>query len=565
MRWHRLGLTYSAVASLAAAGFLTLRGEWIAPTVLSVVALVMVMVRFGIDADLRLNLGGRLASITPRRERVGSVLIAGLLVTAALGAPLGGGSTVEPAAAIHDCSTTEKIATFSFGVGGLLGDQLLNDGKCSDSHRAQAIEDMNEADAEQTHYDIYSAGSTQRKQYETGADTATNYAQDTDSVAWMKAEAAVAEAYNNGKNASQAKAAGKAAIEDYYVTKQIQDIKRFEVIALAWNDMYQRAKNESNLNQEDVITHRASSNWDPAGTTETTVTLANGTSYTYTTVRIYNSGGTNGYSALNLASDDYQNFKWFGVSAPPDTNFSNVRMFSLGAFDNRFNGWETQSTDLKGEVSLFVDNTYPAFQSGEIDASDLLSRNTQMFEYGTTADRDDQYTVTAALSGMGLAAPQLNGTGTMTVQYNGSEYNGLALARNPPNGSWQVGTTYNTSNFSGPVLLATTNGETIELNGEFTVSSIKSEDGDDIQYVNTTKTVYRTTNTSELSEKLERIRELREEVESRQPKASGGGTTDSSGWNPFESLASILGVSVGATAALLAAAGVVVLKIYSPG
>jgi len=562
MRVERLAMTYSAVASIAAAGFLTLRGEWIAPLVLSIVALVMVAARLGLDADLRLDLGGRLASITPRRERIGSVLVAGLLVTAALAAPFAGGP-IEPAAATHECSTTDKIATFSFGLGGLLGDQLLNDGKCSDSHRASAIQQMNEDDAEQTHYDIYSAGITQNKQYQAGVDTATNYRKDTESVAWMKAEAAVAEAYKNGKNQTEAKAAAEDAIEEYYVTKEIQAVSRYETLALAWYDMYRTAKNESNLAWGDVVKHRSDGSYRASGIVNDTITLANGTEYTYQTLQFYNYAGTEGNRKIELNDPDYQYIQWFGVHAPPNTNYSDVTFWRLSNWNNRFTGWQNQSTDLQGEADIFVENTYPAFESGEINASDLLSRNTQMFEYGTTADRDDQYSVTAALAGMGLAAPQLNGTGTMEVQYDGSTYNGLALARNAPNGSWQAGTTYNTSNISGPVLLATTSGETIELDGEFTVSSIKSEAGDDIQYVNTTKTVYKTTNTSELAEKLEKIRELREEVESRQPKASSGGTSDG-GDGLLNKLAAALGVSVGAAVAVLAAIGLVVLRIYTP-
>ncbi|WP_348606937.1 hypothetical protein [Halobaculum rarum] len=588
MHWHRLGLTYSAVASLAAAGLLTLRGEWIAPTVLSVVALVMVMVRFGIDADLR----GLVASITPRRERVGGVLVAGLLVTAALGAPLAG-SPVGPAAATHDCTETQRLATFSFGLGGYAADKFLFDGKCTESHRAEAIQTMEESDANQTHLDIYNAALEQDAQTATETAIYDNYLNDTEASAWMQAEMAIAEAYQNGSSKAVAKSKARQAIAEYYVVKQKNLIESWNQSAASLNTTISVAENESELTARNVVwptgDYYSTGGNDYVGDEERrlvhpdrqgTVTLVDGS--TASTWRIgaefYMYSGT---SAVAWATPETgtayketydSNYNVYAVAnatgykvLKPNDNYDDLQYIWFNDYKSRWDRIEEQNNALQDEVDPFVNNTWEAYQSGQIDASDVLSRNTQMFRYGQSAvnGTNSTYDVVAALSSMGLDSPELNGTGTMEVQYKGATYNGFLMARNAPNGSWQAGTTYNTSNIDGPVLLAHTGGDTKELDGEFTVSSITSESGDEITEVKTTKIVYKTSNTSEQLEKMNRILELREEIESREPKPGGGGTSGG-GDGPLQALAAALGIGVGAVAAIVAVVGLIALKVYSP-
>ncbi|MXR39805.1 hypothetical protein GRX01_00315 [Halobaculum sp. WSA2] len=581
MRLERLALTYSAVASLAAAGFLTLRGEWIAPSILSVVALGLVGVRIGLDADLR----EVVASITPRRERIGAAVVALLLVTTALGAPFAGGP-VQPAAATHECSKTEQLVTFSFGLTGYAADQLVRKGECTDSHRAQAIEDMEESDANQTHLDIYNAALEQRAETRTQTAVYDNYLNDTESAAWMQAEMAIAEAYENGSSKAVAKSKAREAIAKYYAVKQVNLIEHWNASAESLNTSARIARNESELDQDAVFSATGSVN-DPYNPTEKRfedvdkqgrVTLVNGSEWGARRIIAETWEGGNGNTRTHPATitDHYVAGSWdaqggntitYNITGmrvePPNDNYDAYTYVRYSDYASRWDRMEAQNDALQEEADVFVNNTWEAYESGEIDSADVLSRNTQMFRYGNAAlnGSESTYDVTAALSSMGLASPELNGTGSMVVQYQNTEYNGLILARNAPSGGWDSGTTYNTSNITGPVLLATTGGETIELDGEFSVASITAEDGSEIERVETRKVVYKTSNTSEQLDKMNRILELREEIESREPKASGTAETNE---GFFEYIAQLLGVSVGAAAAIIAVAGLLYFKLTTP-
>jgi hypothetical protein len=584
MLWTRLLLTYSAVASLAAAGLLTLRGEWVAPTVLSVVALLAVAVRVGLDADLRLNLGGHLTSITPRRERVGGVLVAALLVSASLAAPLGGASPVEPAAATHECSATEQLVTFSFGLTGYAADKLVRNGECTESHRAEAIEQLKESDAAQTKLDIYNAALQQKAQSEATGALYDNYLNDTEAAAWMQAEMAIAAAYDNGSSEAIAESKAKEAIADYYAVKQRNLISNWNASAAGVVTAWDVADNETGISTQYVdlegvsIIDEDGMQSKVTGSTTETVDLVNGsTAQAYaidTMVRAYDGSGTAPHqrgvwyaNGVNLESgyggrvDPGQ--AWFVVKSPHGER-DKQRFLTPSEYWGRWSRIQDQNDALQAEVEAFVNETWGAYQSGEINSADVISRNTQMFRYGNAAlnGSESTYDVTAALSSMGLAAPSLNGTGSMVVAYQGTDYNGLILARNAPSGGWDSGTTYNTSNITGPVLLATTGGQTIELYGEFTVSSITAENGETIERVETRKVVYKTANTSDLIAKMDEVQALREEIESREVKASTGGGETDEGF--FEYVAGLLGVSVGAAAAVVAAAGLLYLKLTTP-
>ena len=487
-------------------------------------------------------------------------------------------------AATHDCSQTQRLATFSFGLGGYAADQFIFDGKCTDSHRADAIESMQESDANQTHLDIYNAALQQSAETETSTAVYDNYMNDTESAAWMQAEMAIASAYQNGSSKSLAKSKARQAIAEYYAVKQINLIERHNTTVAGYETLYRRAENESALTASSVLSFSGSGTGDTQsvyydGTRNTTVTLTNGSTHGDLAVAITSQDQYDGHTTTGVAgvdehnadsSDAYQEVVYGHTASDlyavaPNDNYDDATYLTFSTFGERWDRIVAQNDALQAEVDPFVNNTWTAYESGEIDSADVLSRNTQMFRYGQAATdgTNSTYDVVAALSSMGLDSPELNGTGTMEVQYKGATYNGLLMARNAPNGSWQAGTTYNTSNIDGPVLLAHTGGQTLELTGEFTVSSITSESGDEINEVQTTKVVYKTSNTSELLTKMNEIEKLRQEIESREPKPGGGGTSDG-GDGLLNKLAAALGVSVGAAVAVLAAIGLVVLRIYSP-
>jgi hypothetical protein len=132
---------------------------------------------------------------------------------------------------------------------------------------------------------------------------------------------------------------------------------------------------------------------------------------------------------------------------------------------------------------------------------------------------------------MGLESPNLNKTGTMVVEDNttGLEYEGILFSETAPNGSWETGKQYNSANIPGPQFVITTEGEEINLNGNFTVKSIKDKDGNSVNTVDTKEYNYVTEDAGELASKTQQSKELIREINSRSVEASGGKSSNGSG------------------------------------
>jgi len=532
----------------------------------------------------------RLVAIAPRRERVAAPFIALLLVSTAVGvAPVL--SPVGTASAVHECDNVEQTVTFALGTTGQFLDKALRDGHCTESHRAQAIDDMQEADANQTELDIYNGVLASEAQSETSSAVFDNYLNDTESVAWMKAEIAIAEAYENGSSEAVARSKAKEAIARYYATKQENVLETASVHAQSTWVLSNRSQNEEGISKFYMWAHTDhgdGSEWDgkahPSGTTNATYGLVNGEETTYTALEmdLYVNGGSDYEGSDTWTLNSRPSVYMSSISAtlqqdtdlrvnPPNDNYEQREAFGYGPYSEKLNRIETMNNDLQSEVDPFVNETWDAYASGQIDSTEVLSRNTQMFEYGVDATNDSSrnlYNVVAALSSMGLDTPSIAGAGTMEVSYAGTTYDGLVMAREAPNGSWQAGETYNTSDIDGVVMLATTEGEQINMEGEFTIEAINAEDGTTVKQVNATKTIYKTSNTTELLNKMQSISDLRAQVEAYEArlevKGSGGATSDGNGSGLLDSLAAFLGISAGAAVVVVLGVVALLVKIYSP-
>ena len=486
-----------------------------------------------------------------RLPSVGAFLFALLLVSSATVA----GPGAFTAQATHDCSTLEQTLTFAFGTTGQVVDKALRDGKCTESHRAEAIEDMKQTDANQTKLDIYNAALQQKAETDTQTAVYDNYLNDSQSVAWMKAEIAIAEAYRNGSSKAVAESKARQAIADYYAKKQVNLLKSWNVSVASIAYLAESARNES-------VDMSLSSQGDTSalfyipedsqnegfhaeiGDTSGNVTgvnsyaLVNGSQTAARTIKGHVSYNENQEIEIGLTSPGHVPAAWYYYRVkvnPTDLAPEPVTMMDLRSYMDRLDRIQTLNNDLQADVDPFVNETWEAYDSGQINSSDVLSRNTQMFEYGldaTNGSSRNLYNSVAALSAMGLDTPQLNGTGTMAVTHQNQQYHGLIMAKEAPNGRWQSNTSYNASQIPGHVMLVTTSGEQKQISGEFRIGTISAEDGGSIDQVNATKVVYKTSNTSEQLKKMERILELRKEVESREPTAGGGGSSDSSGVDP---------------------------------
>ncbi|MDS0241796.1 MULTISPECIES: hypothetical protein [unclassified Haloferax] len=523
----RLASTYAAVGlSVAAAYLVGVHGETPAALAVGLVAAVFIALRVSM-MDWRPHVS--LLDAAPRGvkvmgKRTAALALVGMLVTTSTVAPVG-------AATGDQCSTLDGF------IYDILNFQPFDgnaDNPCSTRYQVNsAIEDMEQSDANQTKTDIYSAGTSVKAQEEVFKSTYGNYLNDSQSVAWMKAQVAVAEAYENGSSKAQARIAAKEAIADYYATRQINFIEQWNVSQGQIWTLYQQAEQEDGISTGSLgyITFNDPGDADPdrafpVSVQSQTMTLVNGTTYDAHLWRVQNGNGPDAEASIGLTKIDYSGNLAGAYIKGPDSNYEDLQATDFYYYYNTWPRFQTLNDNLQSEADNFVNATYDDFASGEINASDVISANTAMFEYGTeTGDNSSLYSSTAALALMGFDTPNLNSSGLMNVTYQGQTYQGLVLARSAPGGAWTANTTYNTSNITGPVFLAASDGEKVDFddNTDFTINGMVSKDGTKIQTQNTTKYVYKTANTSELLEMQRQLTELRAEIEAREASAGGGG------------------------------------------
>ncbi|WP_258302654.1 hypothetical protein [Haloferax larsenii] len=482
-----------------------------------------------------------------------AVLFVVLLVTTSAATPVAA-QTVS-----GDCSPSGFLRDF---IGFFIG---VDDphGTC-EVHTTNTIEEMKEIDANQTEVDIYSGAVGSKAGHEAWVAPVDNYLNDSESVAWMKAQVAIAEAYQNGATKLEAQVAARQAIADYYAIKQRNVLEATSQHASEMAYLASVARNESGVSKRFLYAHgdhSDGSSYDGefwiTGRSNATYTLVNGNTTTYTTLTVKNHQlgfGTTGdeetWSLSNLEPHNNKKTTLKGALKvkAPNSNYDQQEVFDYEWYKTRLQVIQSKNSNLQDEAENFVNATWEDYDSGQINASDVISANTAMFEYGTqTGDESSLYSSTAALALMGFDTPDLNSSGLMNVTYQNTTYQGLVLARSAPGGAWQANTTYNASNISGPVFLATADGRKVDLTDEFTVTEMTAKDGTNIQTQNTTTYVYKTANTSQLLEMQEQLTELRMEIEERE-QAVGGDGGSGSGLNTQLVGAAVI---VGAVAVLL--------------
>ncbi|SFR85762.1 hypothetical protein SAMN05216559_0133 [Halomicrobium zhouii] len=465
-----------------------------------------------------------------------SVLVVVLLLTTAI---VPGGPTGTAAAAeTGECDRVDDFVMFV-----TLG--LVNSDSCSrQAYVNDAIKEMQQSDANQTKVDIYSAAVGQQADGEAYTATYDNYLNDTESVAWMKAETAIAQAYENGSTKSQAKVAARQAIADYYSVKAVNLIEQQNATLHQYGYLAEQAQQETNISA-DFVRYAGYNGYDnhdiydspvttDPGTTQ--VTLPNGSTYQAPTMTVSSGNGDGKISIVDPAAARYSDQPdthsgWWALQVQaPNSNYQDTHVYDFRDDHRRWNRIQSMNDQLQAEANNYVNATWQDFDSGQINSSDVISSHTAMFEYGVRGANESEglYRSTAALAMMGYDTPNLNSSGTMTIEYRGVEYNGLVMARNAPNGTWSANTTYNTSNIDGPVFMLTTTGEKIDFGDgqEFTIRALKAKDGTTIQQTETTKYVYKTANTTQMLEMQKQLIELRQEIEDREPDqgaGSGGG------------------------------------------
>ncbi|QLC34078.1 hypothetical protein EFA46_007625 [Halarchaeum sp. CBA1220] len=503
--------------------------------------------------------------MTARLRRLAAVALVVLIVSSTAAAPVAGASTVPTGTAAIDspdgapsaqsdawCGVTAAISEVVFGSSSL---------NCSVS-TTQDVKEVASSEDNQTQLDIKNAALAQKASSETFNTVSSNYLNDTQSVAWSKAEIAIANAHANNSSLTTAKHAARDAIADYYSRYQANQIESWNASATSMVMLSKRATNETGVSDDTIFMSTSFPEYDGSlggygyrfARSDQTVTLANGT--THGAVGITADGLSQN---LTVSANQSGSYRYVGVMP---FNESREMVLNGETYHDRWNRTEALAEQLQSEAGNYTERVYSALDNGTIESSQITSRTTKMFELAASSSTDgevDLYRSVALYASMGLATPSLDGLGTMEVSHDGTTDYGILLAERAPNGTWRANTTYETppdANTSaigveGPVRLATTGGDVVTLSGEFEVGNITNTNGEQIANVSAERRSYQTANVSGLIAKMNETQQLIAQIESRQATGgSGNGSGSSSGGSGPLIIIGLAVVAIGAAAVM---------------
>jgi len=411
-------------------------------------------------------------------------------------------------------------------------------------------------DAQQTKLDIYQSAQNSKAQADNYQTTLDNYLSDTKTQARIIGKNAYIRSLNNGSSKAAAKTEAKTAVRDYYAVKQSNLVTQWNTQAN--NILYLRsvAEGESGIaddyvrmQQQDLSEGGYTINMHLTGDRTTTLTLVNGSTVQnreYLAVDKSDDGSiTNRQDVtFNLTTGDRPD-----GAAPHgmmvlshDGQASKIQAQDFSAYKTQWDAIKSQSSTVVADMDTLAENTYSAYQNGEINNSDLV--DPYVLASQQSAGDDFQGWTAAQLTLLGTNSPDnFDQIGSFNVTTgDGTQYEGVLFSQeNPASGQFENGTTYNTSNIGGTQYVVTSD-RIVELDGEFTIDSISTQDGQTVQNVTIQKTTYETSNVTELKQQYEDLAYKRAQIEAREKalrQSAGGGFLGGGSVPPVVALAVI--------------------------
>ncbi|KAA9408161.1 hypothetical protein Har1131_03680 [Haloarcula sp. CBA1131] len=193
-------------------------------------------------------------------------------------------------------------------------------------------------------------------------------------------------------------------------------------------------------------------------------------------------------------------------------------------------------------MDTLAENTYSAYQAGEINNSDLV--DPYVLANQQSAGDDFQGWTAAQLTLMGQNSPEnfdQIGSFNITTE-SGTQYEGVLFSQeNPASGQFEANNTYNPNQIGGTQYVVTSD-RIVELESNFTVDDITTTDGQTVQNVTIQKTTYETSNVTELKQQYEDLAYKRAQIEAREKalkQSAGGGLLGGGSVPPVVALAVI--------------------------
>lgn len=419
-----------------------------------------------------------------------------------------GGGPIGVASADHECTKTDKIANgiLPFGIGGL-GSEVL--GNCDWQHGETGTDSI---DANQTKSELVQRAATTRQHVNTTMDSFDNNYQNMESIARLEFQAAYYRALENGSSRSAAKIAANESIEDYFTVKERQLMSSAETMVTDWQSYDSLESNDSNIDGT-FVSQSGNSNANSlvSNKMQETITLVNGSTMSISTHAGYLFTLGNSETNTLYVSEDPDFGTHQEVTSPTNQEFVDRRQKLHDASDS-----------VRSETQQYIDNTFAAYESGDVNATELVDANSLEREF--SGDNSQSWATLALSTTSGVDPPEdLDGVGTFNVSYDGSQTTGVLLADTTKTDLIETGTTYDGSTWATTPKIVTESGAIKPLNGTFTVDAITSPSGETQQNATYTEVQYKTTNTSEYQSLMSELDSVRAELEAREDQQSGGG------------------------------------------
>ena len=443
------------------------------------------------------------------------------------------------------CGTLEEAQT-------IIGGQIVD---CTGYPGISSINTTG-TDAGQTEIDIYQDAQDNRASAQNTLSILSNYLNDTETTARIIGQNAYLRALNNGSSQPAAQTAARAAVADYYATKQRNLASTWETQVQDIEYLRGIAENESGISDLYVDAPTIDHEYDVGASIDTqyvglgpsqTLTLTNGetTNATMVTMTVNDTSGSyGGHTNVGLTTGEVEDLRRNGDQPdpdniyaadlvglhvqPPNTNYETLRVLTFQEYADRWTEIEEQNNRVQNDMDTLVNNTYDAYQAGEINNTDLVDPYTL-----TRRSAGDEYQSWAAaqLTTMGVNSPEaLDQTGAFEISTeSGAEYRGILFLTEQPTGGVESGGTYDPAALNGTEYIVTAN-RTVELTDPFTVENITNTNDETVQNVTYTDVTYQSSNVTDLIQEYESLLQQREEIEAREQAlidnsgiAAGGG------------------------------------------
>ncbi|RLM47880.1 hypothetical protein DVK00_05085 [Haloarcula sp. Atlit-47R] len=420
-------------------------------------------------------------------------------------------------------------------------------------------------DAQQTKLDIYQSAQNNQAQADNQLTTLENYLSDTKTQARIIGKNAYILALNNGSSKAAAKTQAKSAVSDYYAVKQRNLANTWTIQVEHFQYLRSVARSESGISQtsgnppsmpSDFIYNNVSrldSN-DYVGVSSIgtqSVSTVNGTSITVTAVeyRAQDADNMDGdpewatpaQSPKSVRQTYGGHLDGFMVSDPGNQG-GPTKLMDFERYHSAWSEIQNQNTQVQNDMDTLAENTYSAYQSGEINSSDLV--DPYVLANQQSAGEDFQGWTAAQLTLLGTNSPEnfdQIGSFNITTE-SGTQYEGVLFSQeNPASGQFENGTTYDTANIGGTQYVVTSD-RIVELDGTFTIDRITTTSGETTENVTIQKTTYKTTNVTELKQQYEDLAYRRAQIEAREKalqQSAGGGLLGGGSVPPVVALAVI--------------------------